>query len=285
MKKFLRIFITLVVIVGIVFGIRFLVNQNRSSDYLYVNLTSKQEKNEIRKLTGENHINELLEFINDSNNASKIDDSVKNSVGENGKLTCLRRIYADCDINFNEFLNYLCLDKGGDKATQDKVLSYYDKIVAQIKAQQDALTRTYNSTQNFASLNKVDFKGSFDRFVNEYQKTVNLYSKLCDELKNYVLDGVFNGFNANYRFVIFDISTKMNLFASENDNLLVEAKNLADNKFDIIFDEDYSIVNSYLGMSDANTFLMSEDKQAFIESKGENSKMYVTLNKIFEEVA
>lgn len=285
MKKFLRILITLVVIVGIVFGIRFLVGQNRADDYLYVSLTQKQEKNEIRRTVGENNLSELLAFINDSTYSVKIDDSIKASVSADGKLTCLRRIYFDCDTNYNEFMNYLCLDKNGDKSKQDSLLSLYDQVVKQIKVQQDALTRAYNSTQNPESLNKADFKGAFDKFVNEYKKTVNLYSRLCEELKTYILNGVYNGFNANFRFVVFEISTKMNLFASENDNLLVEAKNLAENKLDIIIDEDYSVVNSYLGMSDANAFLMSEDKQAYIESKGENSQMYVTFNKIFKEVA
>lgn len=265
MKKFLKIIITVAIIVGIVFGVRYLVGQNRTEDYLFTTLTTKKEKDSINKASGENNLSAVLSFINNTDNSSKVDERVKLSILDGGRLDCLQTIYEECDENFNYYFNLLCLDKGGNKSGQDKILNYYDQIVEQIKEQQSALNRVYTMTTKTSTLNKADFKGAFDKFVNQYAQTVKLYANMCESLRTYILNGIYNGINVEKQFVYNEISTKMNVFALDNEELLVRAKTIIDakqsNSMPIVY------INFYQQLDDFDEFIKSENINAFIETK------------------
>lgn len=273
MKKFLRIIITLAIIVGIVFGVSYLVKQNRTEDYLFTTLATKKDSDTIVKTSGENNLDKVVEFINNTNNDSKVDGSIKTSVADGGRLNCLQTIYKKCDENFNYYFNLLCLDKSGNNAGQDQILNYYDQIVEQIKAQQTALNRVYNMTTKTSTLiNKADFKGAFNKFVNQYAQTVKLYANMCESLRTYILNGIYNGINVEKEFVFNEISTKMNVFALDNEVLLVRAKTLIE-KSHSDTDDEYSIINKYKQLDEFDEYMKAEDESAFLEDK-ENATIY-----------
>lgn len=278
MKKFLRIIITLAIIVGIVFGVSYLVKQNRTEDYLFTTLATKKDSDTIVKTSGENNLNKVIEFINNTDNEKKVDESVKTSVADGGRLDCLQTIYDKCDDNFNYYFNLLCLDKSGNNAGQDQILNYYDQIVEQIKVQQTALNRVYNMTTNTDTLNKADFKGAFNKFVNQYAQTVKLYANMCESLRTYILNGIYNGINVEKEFVYNEISTKMNVFALDNEKLLVRAKTLIEKKhYSTNEDYEYWIRNKYKQLDEFDEYMKEYvkdgEESTFLKDK-ENATVY-----------
>lgn len=274
MKKFLRIIITLAIIVGVVFGVSYLVKQNRTEDYLFTTLATKKDSDTIVKTSGENNLNKVIEFINNTDNANKVDDTVKISVADGGRLDCLQTIYEKCDENFNYYFNLLCLDKSGNNAGQDQILNYYDQIVEQIKVQQSALNRVYTMTTKTSTLNKADFKGAFNKFVNQYAQTVKLYANMCESLRTYILNGIYNGINVEKEFVYNEISTKMNVFALDNEELLVRAKTLIEKKhYSTNDDYEYWIRNKYKQLDEFDEYMKAEDEDTFLKDK-ENATIY-----------
>lgn len=274
MKKFLRIIITLAIIVGVVFGVSYLVKQNRTEDYLFTTLATKKDSDTIVKTSGENNLNKVIEFINNTDNKNKVDDTVKTSVADGGRLDCLQTIYEKCDENFNYYFNLLCLDKSGNNAGQDQILNYYDQIVEQIKVQQSALNRVYTMTTKTSTLNKADFKGAFNKFVNQYAQTVKLYANMCESLRTYILNGIYNGINVEKEFVYNEISTKMNVFALDNEELLVRAKTLIEKKhYSTNDDYEYWIRNKYKQLDEFDEYMKAEDEDTFLKDK-ENATIY-----------
>lgn len=278
MKKFLRIIITLAIIVGIVFGVSYLVKQNRAEDYLFTTLATKKDSDTIVKTSGENNLNKVIEFINNKDNEDKVDESVAKSVADGGRLDCLQTIYEKCDENFNYYFNLLCLDKSGNNAGQDQILNYYDQIVEQIKVQQTALNRVYTMTTKTSTLNKADFKGAFNKFVNQYAQTVKLYANMCESLRTYILNGIYNGINVEKEFVYNEISTKMNVFALDNEKLLVRAKTLIEKKhYSTNEDYEYWIRNKYKQLDEFDEYMKEYvkdgEESTFLKDK-ENATVY-----------
>lgn len=278
MKKFLRIIITLAIIVGVVFGVSYLVKQNRTEDYLFTTLATKKDSDTIVKTSGENNLNKVIEFINNTDNKNKVDDTVKTSVADGGRLDCLQTIYEKCDENFNYYFNLLCLDKSGNNAGQDQILNYYDQIVEQIKVQQSALNRVYTMTTKTSTLNKADFKGAFNKFVNQYAQTVKLYANMCESLRTYILNGIYNGINVEKEFVYNEISTKMNVFALDNEELLVRAKTLIEKEhYSTNDDYEYWIRNKYKQLDEFDEYMKEYvkdgEESTFLKDK-ENATVY-----------
>ena len=282
MKKFLKIFITLLVVVALVFGIRFLVNRGKGNDYLYVQLNNRQQNNNVKKDACEENFDELITFVQDSSNQSKIDDTVKTIMAENGEFDLLKKIYANCDTNYDYFSNLLALSQTSNSKAQSKILSCYDSLVKQIEKHQKSLSTVIRLTQNSAVLNKVDFKASFNKFFNDYSKSVELYGDLVEQMSRYVLENAYNGLNTNYTFVINTICAKMDKFASANHNLLTQANTLLLTRDELLSAPNYEFVNDYLAVSDIDDFLKCEDKATFISNKSEKDRgSYQGLNNLF----
>lgn len=284
MKKFLKIFITLLVVVALVFGIRFLVNKDKGNSYLYVQLTNRQKNNSVKKHASEQNFDELLNFVKDANNEAKIDDSVKTIMEDNGEFALLRNVYENCDVTFDYFSNLLALSQNSNAKFQSKILSCYDSLVKQIGIHKNSLSAVIKLTENSSVLNKADFKASFNTFFDDYSKSVKLYGELVEQLSRYVLENVYDGMNTNYTFVINTICAKMDKFASENHNLLTQANTLLNSRDDLLNNPSYDFVNDYLAVDDVDDFLKCEDKAEFISGKSESDRgPYQGLNNLFRE--
>lgn len=284
MKKFLKVFITLLVVVALVFGIRFLINKDKGNTYLYTQLSNRQKSNSVKKQTSEQNFDELLNFVKDANNQAKIDDSVKNIMEDNGEFALLRNVYENCDVTLDYFSNLLALSQESNSRAQSKILSCYDSLVKQIGVHKKSLSSVMKLTENSSVLNKADFKASFNTFFQDYSKSVKLYGELVEQLSRYVLENVYDGMNTNYTFVINTICAKMDKFASANHNLLTQTNTLLNSRDELLNNPNYDFVNDYLAVSDVDDFLKSEDKAEFISAKNEKDRgSYQGLNNLFRE--
>lgn len=281
MKKFLKTIISIAIVVALILGVSYFVSKNKSGEAFYAKLETKQTNNSIKKESSEDGFDSLISYI--KNNNSKFDDTVTQATAEGGELSLLRKIYASCDQNFEYFTNMLSLATQNNSSEQKAILSSYDKLVEQIKVHQASLNNATKMTQSASSFNKVDFKLAFNTFLDDYSKSVEIYSSLCNDMAKYVYKNVYNNFTTDYNFVLNTICVKMNEFTSKNHNLLSQNKLMHDNLDYYSAAPNYAIVNAFLEIDDIDEFFKSEDKGEFIQSK-ENKSPYQELNNFFREV-
>ena len=273
MKKFLKFVITIAIIIGIVFGIKYLVENKDSGKYTYAKLTSGKAIEKISKSNIESGLDKFDNYLKDESKKGYVPESVKSSCAENGEFYNLRLLIEKEQSIFVYFYHKSALVTKQTKDLEKNAVSSFEEVVKQIDVlKQSVLSLTDNYLEIVAEPNSHDFESCFNDMVTEYKKVVESISKLNYDMDKIVLQDYFAGNKVDLGYAQMDISTQIIYaytqtksgekidFAKINEPL---ARKNALNS--LSKQEQQKFIMAYSDIDNLMGFIQSGDKAAFVK--------------------
>lgn len=284
MKKLLKFIITIAIIIGIVFGIKYLVGNADNGKYVYTKLTSANAIETISESNVEKGLKKFDKYLEDEKDL--VPDNVKKSTGENGEFYSLRQLLSNEQTLFTYFYQKSALVTKQTKDLANNAVSSYEKLEKQIDNLKQSITNlTDNYLDKVSKPNKNDFETIFNKMVAEYRKVVDLLAKLNLDMDNLILQDYFGGNTIDISFIQNDISVQVMYaglqtekvdFATIN-NILTNVGQLKQEQKDFILA--YSDIDNLLG------YIQSSDKAEFVKDLPNKASYEVVDETIFKEIS
>ena len=271
MKKLLRFVITIAIIIGIVFGIKYLVGNNDNGRYAYTKLTSANAVESIGKSNIEQGLDKFDNYLKDTNKSPLIPDSVKES-STSGEFYNLRQLIDIEHSMFNYFYQKSALVTKQTKDLANSAVASYDAVVKQIDVlKQSVVSLTDNYLVKVENPNKDDFQAIFNEMVAEYKKVVELISKLNYDMDKLVLQDYFGGNKIDINYIQNDISAQV-IYAGMQTNEEIdfakinEPLNNAKALSSKSKQEQQKFVMAYSDVDNLLGYIQSSDKAEFVKN-------------------
>ena len=272
MKKLLRFIITIAIIIGIVFGIKYLVGNTDNGKYVYTKLSSAKAIETISKTNIEKGLNKFDDYLKDANKQVYIPDNVKTSSSENGEFYNFRQLLSKEQSLFTYFYQKSALVTKQTKDLTKNAVSSYEKLEKQIDSlTQSVINLTDNYLDKVSSPNKNDFEAIYNKMVAEYKKVIECLTNLNYDMDKMILQDYFDGHKIDIEYIQNDISVQViyaGLKTTEtvkfdkinealaNVNALSSKSKLEQQKFIVA----YSDIDNLLG------YIQSSDKAEFVKN-------------------
>lgn len=287
MKSILKYGITILIIVGVVFGIITLVDLNRSTDYLYTKISGMCFSDQITYVSfdGQSLYKELESELTVNHTAiQQLNISVDKQV-----YLELKEVESINNLLFDYYYQKSALCIKADKSWQDAVLN---KMNAVIDAHKNMVSE-YNVLLNYLYSPDANYDYLtyyFNKFVISFNYKQIQYSNLCNEFGRFILDQVYNNNTNSLSLIGNNIIAKFNVLCTEKLNvcanedslvsssaIIAEAKHLRSrystiNKTGTLDVNDYEFLNSIHQCTLLDTFLANENKVAFYNEQPAETK-------------
>lgn len=301
MKKILRFIITIAIIIGIVFGVKYLVDNSGDNKYAYVKLLNAKATETICKSNIESGLDTLDNYLQDSTKLANVPDSVRASCEENGEFYCLRELVTENlaikesyeteymagtseQSLFTYFFNQMALITTYSKDSEQTVVSNYNSAVEQIDALKQSVASLNEFLNTVTAPNKSDFEAFFNKMLAEYKKTAIQISKLVYSMDTLVVQDHLNGNMVDISYIQKDVSALVIYAGLQTDGTidfeqintpLKNAKTLSS----LTTQEQQELILAYNNISNLLGYIQSSDKAEFIKDFP-NKASYETVGKV-----
>lgn len=210
MKKLLRFVITIAIIIGIVFGIKYLVGNTDNGKYVYTKLSSANAVETISKSNVEKGLDKFDSYLKNESKQAFIPDNVKTSSSENGEFYSLRQLLSNEQTLFTYFYQKSALVTKQTKDLTNNAVSSYEKLEKQIDSLKHSIINlTDNYLDKVSNPNKDDFETIFNEMVAEYKKVIEYLATLNYDMDKMILKDYFDDSKIDISFIQNDISVQV----------------------------------------------------------------------------
>lgn len=287
MKKVLRFIITIAIVIGIVFGIKYLVDKGDDGKSIYVELTDKNIVAAASQSNIEKGLDKFDNYLNSEETEALVPEKVRTS-STSGELFRLRQIVNYQQSLLRYFYEKSALIKSPTKDLANNVMSSYEQLAKQIGALNQSVTGlTDNYLAKVANPNASDFEYKFNQMTNEYKKVVNLFAKFNYDMDKLVSKDCFDNNKVDLTYIQNDISAQVvyagfqanqdtvdyNGINEQLNNVQTLKSKLSTEQAKQKFIVDYNNVDNLLG------YLQSSNKAEFIKDLP-NKASYEAVGKI-----
>ena len=285
MKKLLRFVITIAIIIGIVFGIKYLVGNSDNGKYAYAKLTSANAIETISKSNVEKGLDKFDNYLKNESTKALVPESVKQS-SENGKFYNLRLLLEKQQPLLTYFYQKSALISKQTKDLAKKAVSSYEDVTKQIEVlRQSVVSLTDNYLESVSNPNKDDFEEIFNEMVAEYKKVVELISKLNYDMDKMILKDYFGGNKIDISYIQNDISVQVMYAGLQNETVdfakinepLEKAKTLSS----LSKQEQQKFVVAYSDVDNLLGYIQSSNKAEFVKNLPNKASYEVVGKTIF----
>lgn len=269
MKTFLKYFITIILIVAIIFGVKTLVDRGSESNNLYATINQKAlEKIDNSKMQASVKGMSNYYIAHNADSTFPSDIKVSWSVGE---MKAYLEMYQECDAIISELKDLINLNISQTDSLVEAVKSYYNKTVSSLNSQNEIASQL-NDYLKESNVSESDFLFFYNALASSVKTTLTNYTNLAKAMSNFVLKDVYAGQTVNFAFIVDSIKVNMmNIFVS-NYNYLDDYKALSRNILTV--DEPQFVLN-YNNAGDINLLLSAKDKQEFVNNSTNESVKYL----------
>ena len=277
MKVFLRILITVAVVIAIVLGVRALVgDSNRTEAYVFENLSWKTECSSAGINQNLNGFYEYKENNPDQFGAGGVYEELNTTLIE-GQYVKIDGLYQKAEALFIELKNQSALAREVSKSAQNDVIDSYEdflKAVENEKAACESLKKLFNATP---VPNADDLTDVFGDVVSAYENALNSLVAVNDNLRIYVLKEVYSNKLTSFESIKTSLKVQMMNAYSQNKNLESDMNLLFDN-LDLLDDvSKQELLISYSNIESIVEFLKAENKATYVANTNDNLKKVANL--------
>lgn len=272
MKGILRFLITIGLVVGIFFGVKALINNQHSIDYVFNNLEWKVNYSADSL---KSDLSKLYSYMD--SNGSRFStggdlESLKQSIETNGEYYNIDLLYQKSQALFNTYKNQSALVKRVSKGTQNDVMDNYKAFVSKIEAQKTASDALGNFIEKITNPNANDFQFYFNQVKNAYKGSLKALAKLNESLRTYILTDVYDNNLQGFEKIKANLITEMIFDYCENNALQADMNKLFEKLDGLTSSEQMQFVTLYARIDNVSSLLKAENKSGYIANGSENLK-------------
>ncbi len=269
MKTFLKYFITIVLIVAIIFGVKTLIDRGSESNNLYATI-NQQALEKIDNSKMQASVKGMSDYYNTHNADSTFPSDIKVSWSV-GEMKAYLEMYQECDAIIGELKDLINLNISQTDSLVEAVKSYYNKTVSSLNSQNEIASQL-NDYLKESNVSESDFLFFYNALAKSVKTTLTNYTNLAKAMSNFVLKDVYAGQTVNFAFIADSVKVNMmNIFVGNYD-YLDEYKALSRNILTV--DEPQFVLN-YNNAGDINLLLSAKDKQEFVNNSTNESVKYL----------
>lgn len=265
MKRVLKYLITILIIVGIVFGAKtFVGNKTTTKVYTFLDAETLAK---IDSTALNNNLSSFDEYY--TQNEQGVPDSIKTSWTA-GEMSSLISLYADCSSLVNKLKQFVVLELKQTNSLVSDIKTYISKTTSSM---QTVLSNTQNLVSHISNnyqISQTNYEYYYNQLVSSVNTTLNYYSNLANSLANFVLQDVYSNASTNLDFIKIYLQAHMINFASVDSSLISDYTTL---KTNIGGADRQQFVVEFNACSDVDALLKSTNKQQF--ATGTTSYQYL----------
>lgn len=291
MKKLLRFIITIAIIIGIVFGIKYLAERHGGNNSAYSTLTSSHAMQTISKTNIESGLDKFDAYLADERTKSLVPSEIVTS-SESGELHNLRLLLDEQQPLFEYFYKKSALITKHTKDLTNATIASYNKVTSQIEQLKKATTSlTVDYLDVVPDPQADDFKNLFNTMVAEYKKVVEAIAQLNYDIDKLVVKDYLGGNKIDIEYVQKDVTTQI-IYANLQTTLegkiefakitepLQNAKQLSSKTRE----EQQKFMVAYGDIDNFVSYIQSNDKAEFVKNLP-NKASYEEVGKVIFNIS